>query len=90
MLSAEQKKEIVLKYQLHDKDTASPEVMIALTTARITAISKHLQAFKKDHKSKRGLLQLVGQRKRFMRYLHKIDVKRFHKVVESLGIRASF
>lgn len=90
MITAEEKKAIVKKYQLHDKDTASPEVQIALITARITAISKHLQMFKKDHKSKRPLLQLVGQRKRFMRYLHNMDLERFHKVVASLGIRASF
>lgn len=90
MLRAEQKKAVIEKYRRHEKDTASPEVQIALVTARIENISQHLQSFRKDHKSKRSLLQLVGQRKRLLRYLHNTDIESFHKLVESLGIRASF
>ncbi|SFB70846.1 SSU ribosomal protein S15P [Brevinema andersonii] len=90
MLGAEQKKAVMEKYRRHDKDTASPEVQIALITARIENISQHLQTFRKDHKSKRSLLQLVGQRKRLLRYLHNTDIESFHKLLESLGIRASF
>lgn len=90
MLRAEQKKAVIEKYRRHEKDTASPEVQIALMTARIENISQHLQSFRKDHKSKRSLLQLVGQRKRLLRYLHNTDIESFHKLVESLGIRASF
>lgn len=90
MLRAEQKKAVIEKYRRHEKDTASPEVQIALMTARIENISQHLQSFRKDHKSKRSLLQLVGQRKRLLRYLHNTDIDSFHKLVESLGIRASF
>ncbi|MGL5956215.1 MAG: 30S ribosomal protein S15 [Brevinema sp.] len=90
MITAEDKKSIVEKYRMHPTDTASPEVQIALTTAYITNLSEHLQQFRKDHKTKRRMLKLVGQRKRLLRYLHRIDLDRFHKIVESLGIRASF
>lgn len=90
MVTAEQKLAIIEKYRMHEKDTASPEVQIALTTAYIQNLSQHLQQFKKDHKTKRRLLKLVGQRKRFLRYLHGKDLNRFHNIVQSLGIRASF
>ncbi len=90
MITAEDKKAIIEKYRMHEKDTASPEVQIALTTAYIENLSKHLQQFRKDHKTKRRMLILVGQRKRMLRYLHSKDLQRFHKIVASLGIRASF
>ncbi|MGL4394321.1 MAG: 30S ribosomal protein S15 [Brevinema sp.] len=90
MITADMKREIIEKFRTHETDTASPEVQIALTTAYITNLSQHLQQFKKDHKTKRRLLKLVGQRKRLLRYLHSKDLARFHKVVSELGIRASF
>ena len=90
MITAEDKKAIIEKYRMHPTDTASTEVQIALTTAYITNLSTHLQKFKKDHKTKRRLLKLVGQRKSLLRYLHRCDLDRFHKIVDSLKIRASF
>ncbi|MGL4562038.1 MAG: 30S ribosomal protein S15 [Brevinema sp.] len=90
MITADMKREIIEKYRLHEKDTASSEVQIALTTAYIQNLSEHLQQFRKDHRTKRRLLKLVGQRKRILRYLHSKDLSRFHKIVTSLGIRASF
>lgn len=90
MITAQDKKAIVEKYRMHETDTASPEVQIALTTAYIVNLSEHLQKFRKDHKTKRRLLKLVGQRKSLLRYLHGKDLSRFHKIVDSLKIRASF
>lgn len=90
MITVEEKRKIVEEYQLHSTDTASPEVQIALTTSYIKNISTHLQTFKKDHKTKRRLLKLVGHRKKMLRYLHRTDLNRFHKIIESLKIRASF
>ncbi len=90
MITVEDRKVIVEKYRMHPTDTASPEVQIALTTAYITNLSEHLQKFKKDHKTKRRMLILVGQRKSLLRYLHRKDLDRFHKIVASLKIRASF
>ncbi|MGL4367030.1 MAG: 30S ribosomal protein S15 [Brevinemataceae bacterium] len=90
MITAEQKKALIEKYRLHEKDTASTGVQIALVTAYIENLSTHLRQFKKDHKTKRRLLKLVGQRKRLLRYLHSKDLERFHNIVSSLGIRASF
>ncbi|MGL4388543.1 MAG: 30S ribosomal protein S15 [Brevinema sp.] len=90
MVTVDMKREIIEKYRLHETDTASPEVQIALTTTYIQNLSEHLQKFKKDHKTKRRLLKLVGQRKRLLRYLHSQDLDRFRNIVSSLGIRASF
>jgi len=90
MITADQKRLIMEEYCMHEKDTASTEVQIALTTAYIQNLSKHLQQFKKDHRTKRRMLKLVGQRKSLLRYLHSQDLNRFHKIVNSLGIRASF
>lgn len=90
MITADQKRAIIEKYQLHAKDTASTEVQIALTTAYIQNLSEHLQQFKKDFRTKRRMLKLVGQRKKLLRYLHSQDLNRFHKIVDSLKIRASF
>lgn len=84
------KTEIIEKYAVHEGDTGSPEVQIALLTAKINNLSKHLQAFKQDNNSKRGLMKLVGRRKRLLRYLYNKDVSRYKTLIESLGIRGSF
>ncbi len=84
------KKPIVEKFARHETDTGSSEVQIALITTRINNLSQHLIQFKNDHKQKRTLLKLVGQRKRLLRYLHGTDLEKYKKVIEELGIRGSF
>ena len=87
-LTAEQKKEILGQYGLHDTDTGSPEAQIALLTRRIADLTEHLKVHKHDHHSRRGLLILVGQRRRLLQYLAKKDITRFRELRERLGIRA--
>ena len=82
-----QKNEIIEKYKLHDGDTGSPEVQIALLSERIRYLTEHFKTHKKDHHSRRGLLKLVGQRRRLLSYLRKSDVARYRAIVESLGLR---
>ena len=89
-LIKENKPNLVKEYGLHDKDTGSPEVQIALLTDRISNLTRHFQAFAHDNNSKRGLLKLVGRRKRLLRYLHKTDLGRYKKLIQGLGIRGSF
>ncbi|MFC1855112.1 30S ribosomal protein S15 [Thermodesulfobacteriota bacterium] len=86
-LTAENKGEIITGFKKHDKDTGSPEVQIALLTARIVYLTEHFKVHKKDHHSRRGLLKLVGQRRRLLDYLKKKDVKSYQKVIAELGIR---
>ena len=86
-LQAEQKQEIVQKFKQHDKDTGSPEVQIALLSARITYLTEHFKSHKKDHHSRRGLLKLVGQRRRLLNYLKTKNVDRYRQVIQELGIR---
>jgi small subunit ribosomal protein S15 len=83
----EEKQKVIDKYRLHDGDTGSPEVQIALYTDRINYITEHLKNHPKDHHSRRGLLVLVGKRRRLLDYLRKKDVERYRDVVRSLGIR---
>lgn len=83
----ERKQEIIQKYQRHEGDTGSPEVQIALLTERIKELTEHLRTHKKDHHSRRGLLMMVGQRRRLLNYLRKQDVERFRLLVDQLGIR---
>ena len=85
--AAEQKKELVDTYKRSDNDTGSPEVQVALLTERIRQITSHLQTFRKDHAARRGLLMLVGQRNRLLRYLRRKDVGRYRALVSSLGLR---
>ncbi|MEZ4528985.1 MAG: 30S ribosomal protein S15, partial [Desulfobacterales bacterium] len=85
--TAESKKELIEKYKLHDTDTGSPEVQIALLTYRITYLTDHLKTHKKDHHSRRGLLMLVGQRRRLLNYVKNKDVQRYRTIIENLGIR---
>lgn len=85
-LKAEQKKKVIEKYQLHDKDTGSPQVQIAILTYRIDSLQKHLTKHKKDLHSKRGLLQLVGHRRRLLKYLEKTDEKSFKSIKKDLKL----
>jgi small subunit ribosomal protein S15 len=79
--------ETVQGYQLHPKDTGSPEVQIALLTGRISYLTEHFKVHRKDHHSRRGLLKLVGQRRRLLDYLKRCDFQRYKRVIERLGIR---
>jgi small subunit ribosomal protein S15 len=87
VLTPEVKKEIVDQFKLHQKDTGSPEVQIALLSKRITYLTDHFKIHKKDHHSRRGLLKLVGQRRRLLNYLKKTEVKRYKNIIKELGIR---
>ena len=87
VLSTLDKKEIIDKYKLHQSDTGSPEVQVALLTERITYLTEHLKAHKKDHHSRRGLLMLVGRRRRLLNYVKNKDVQRYRGIIETLGLR---
>ena len=86
-ISPERKREIIEKFRLHDKDTGSPEVQIALLTERINNLSRHLQQFKKDKASRRGLLCLVGRRRALLNYLKRVDESRYYRLLDSLNLR---
>jgi small subunit ribosomal protein S15 len=86
-LVADKKKEIIDKFRVHEGDTGSPEVQIALLTERINMITDHLKTHNKDYGSRRGLLKLVGQRRRLLDYLKAKESMRYKAVVESLGLR---
>ena len=81
------KRDVITKFAQHDGDTGSPEVQIALLTERITHLTEHFKVHAKDHHSRRGLLKLVGQRRRLLDYLKSKNVDRYRKLIESLGIR---
>jgi small subunit ribosomal protein S15 len=87
VLTPEMKKEIIGRFQLSEKDTGSPEVQIALLSNRIQYLTDHFKVHKKDHHSRRGLLKLVGQRRRLLNYLKKRDVERYRSLIRELGIR---
>lgn len=87
MLAKEEKTKVIQTHQKHTNDTGSPEVQIALLTARITDLTQHLKIHAKDHHSRRGLLLMVGQRERLKNYLKKKDVQRYRALVETLGLR---
>ncbi len=78
---------VIEKYRTHETDKGSPEVQIALLTARITELTEHLREHKHDHSTRRGLLKLVGQRRRLLNYLNREDVSRYRALVSSLGLR---
>jgi small subunit ribosomal protein S15 len=86
-LYAEQKKEILGKFGAHPTDTGSPEIQIALLSERIKYLTEHFKTHQKDHHSRRGLLKLVGQRKRMLSYLRKKDAERYRTLIQELGIR---
>ena len=83
----EEKTEIIKQYALHEGDTGSPEVQIAILTTRINALTEHLKEHKKDHHSRRGLLKMVGQRRNMLNYLQKSDIERYRVIIDKLGIR---
>ncbi|MGE2718643.1 30S ribosomal protein S15 [Mycolicibacterium celeriflavum] len=86
-LTAEQKKSILAEYGLHDTDTGSPEAQVALLTRRIIDLTEHLKVHKHDHHSRRGLLLLVGRRRRLLKYVAQVDVQRYRTLIERLGLR---
>jgi small subunit ribosomal protein S15 len=86
-LTAEAKREIVGRYGRDDADTGSAEVQIALLTARINDLTEHLREHKKDHHSRRGLLMLVGKRRRLLQYLQRTDLDRYRALIRQLGLR---
>ena len=87
MIAAEAKKKIVTDYKIHDKDTGSPEVQIALLTTRIDELNEHLKTHKKDHSSRRGLLKMVGKRNSLLKYLTREDRTRYQQIIGRLGLR---
>lgn len=87
MITSEMKKDIVAKYGRTPEDTGSPEVQVALLTARINRLTEHLKAHKKDHHSRRGLLKMVGQRRGLLAYLKKKDIEGYRQLIEKLGLR---
>ncbi len=87
VLTPEAKREIIDRFKLNEKDTGSSEVQIALLSSRINYLTEHFNVHKKDHHSRRGLLKLVGQRRRLLQYLKKKDVERYQNVIKELGIR---
>jgi small subunit ribosomal protein S15 len=82
-----QKPEIIDEYRTHPNDTGSPEVQVALLTRRIQYLTEHFKSFKKDFHSRRGLLKLVGRRRRLLEYLKRKDITRYRQLVERLGLR---
>lgn len=86
-LQTERKNEIIAEFKKHESDTGSPEVQIALLTERINELTDHLRSHRHDHHSRRGLLKLVGQRRRLLAYLSKKDVERYRATITRLGLR---
>jgi small subunit ribosomal protein S15 len=85
--TSEKKKELIDQYKLHESDTGSPEVQIGLLTHRISYLTDHLKVHNKDHHSRRGLLMLVGRRRRLLNYVKNKDVQRYRQIIETLGLR---
>jgi small subunit ribosomal protein S15 len=86
-LTTEQKKQILGEYGLHETDTGSPEAQVAMLTKRIQDLTEHLKQHKHDHHSRRGLLLLVGRRRRLLKYVEKVDVNRYRSLIQRLGLR---
>jgi len=87
MLATDKKQEIISAFKLHESDTGSPEVQIAILTERITYLTDHFKTHKKDHHSRRGLLKIVGHRRRLLDYVKGKDVERYKVIISKLGIR---
>lgn len=87
MLTMERKKDVIGTHRVHDKDTGSPEVQIALLSERINSLSDHFKTHKSDHHSRRGLLMMVGKRRRLLEYIRSNDLTRYKNIVEKLGLR---
>ena len=86
-LTTEQKKEILTEYGLHETDTGSAQAQVAMLTKRISDLTEHLKQHKHDHHTRRGLLGLVGKRRRLLRYLQQVDINRYRSLIERLGLR---
>ncbi len=87
MLQKEVKQEIIAKYAIHEGDTGSPEVQIAILTKRINELTEHLKVNKKDHHSRRGMLKMVGKRRNLLKYLQDKDIERYRAIIEKLELR---
>ena len=87
MLTQEKKQEIIQKYRVHENDTGSPEVQIAILSERINSLDSHLKTHRKDHHSRRGLLKMVGKRRRLLEYLKRKDLRRYETLIAKLGLR---
>ncbi|MCX6087940.1 MAG: 30S ribosomal protein S15 [Caldiserica bacterium] len=87
-MSKEQKEEIIKKFQRHEGDTGSPEVQVALLSARINNLTEHLKVFKSDYSSRRGLFKLVGERRRLLNYVKETDKARYQRILKEFGLRA--
>jgi small subunit ribosomal protein S15 len=83
----EQKQEVINRYRLHDADTGSPEVQVAILSERISYLTDHFKSHAKDHHSRRGLIKMVGQRRRLLNYLKNKDIDRYRTLIEQLGLR---
>jgi len=86
-ITVDKKNDLVRSYRVHDGDTGSPEVQIAILTERIAQLTEHLKGHKKDHSSRRGLLKMVGKRNSLLKYLTSSDSNRYHKLIGRLGLR---
>ena len=86
-ITKEKKEEVIGDHRKHDKDTGSPEVQVAILTERIANLTEHFKTHKKDHHSRRGLLKLVGQRRRLLDYLKRKDIVRYREIIAKLGLR---
>ncbi|GGB30676.1 30S ribosomal protein S15 [Virgibacillus dakarensis] len=86
-ITKERKNEIISEYKVHENDTGSPEVQIAVLTEEITTLNEHLRVHKKDHHSRRGLLKMVGKRRNLLNYLRNKDVTRYRELIKKLGLR---
>lgn len=86
-LTTEEKKQVLAEYGLHETDTGSPEAQVAMLTKRITDLTEHLKFHRHDHHSRRGLLLLVGRRRRLLKYLQKVEIARYRSLIERLGLR---
>ncbi len=87
MIAAERKRSVIQDHRVHDKDTGSPEVQVALLTERINELSDHFKSHAKDHHSRRGLLRIVSQRRRLLEYLRRTKPARYQELIQRLGLR---
>ncbi|KYZ77246.1 30S ribosomal protein S15 [Anaerosporomusa subterranea] len=87
MLAPDQKQQLIETYRIHENDTGSPEVQIAILTGRINYLTNHLKEHKKDHHSRRGLLKMVGQRRGLLNYLRDSDIERYRTILQKLNLR---
>ncbi|RGD73342.1 30S ribosomal protein S15 [Anaerofustis stercorihominis] len=86
-ITKEKKQEVISKYQKHEKDTGSPEIQIAILTSRINTLNEHFKKNPKDHHSRRGLLMMVGKRRRLLDYVAKKDINKYREIVKELNLR---